>query len=1028
MPDRCASPALEPGAPIRARHIGRPDRCAAEITEAPLSDSASTNMRRTASEEFALNSEYVPVRRAQTMPDPPSPQEIPLRIQRTEPVYHKAHFDNWDHHGGLVDNLVPLARHALKYGELVASTGSLVDAETDALVSTVEESCLEGAGVDAAISRAGGALLAEKRQALPIISGDMRCLTGDAVVTSGGPFGFLRCEAIIYAVGPNYKEMDDDLSRGDDLLRDAYRASMRRANGLKCKTVAFALVSAGMRRGRQSLDNVLKVAVQAIGDMAYPGLQRVHLVAFRKPEQDVLQRVLLSLATASAVDGAYPPRATEDGEEHLAHQLASVDKALHNPSSSSPPPGGPAPSRSPPQRQPSRSPPQRQSSRAILANRVVMLQSEPIGVGELDLEGEANKLRQALREAAASANVDVELKVSTATVDAFQSAVTLGARVVHFAGHGHEKFMMFEDGHGGAQALEPKALRNRVSACGAGTCKLVVLNSCKSEDVGQAFVAAGVEHVVAVAQNQNNGRISDRAGIEFCRAFYRSLANMDSLRTAFDIGCAAAQNAHGEMGSDGRFILLPEDKPHDEPIFSEIPGSFHETTRPPPPSNAPPPPTFYVGRDPELWVCVESILNHRLTTIGGGYGSGKSALAAKAAAHVSQHQNFDAVVWVKVTTKDRFFDDVAKAAACVIEKAEDDPLAAPMRAALDRRLSRYASSLSTRRMRSALDDDDFLEHEAAERRASLNRDYSSLDTHGLDTSALVDLAKGGEQVLVVLNDFERFVTAGADAERARDHCRLLLRGLLETCANIKVLMTCSSFSGIGRVPGVTEQVIPLGRMADDHTAFLLLQRDPELKRRVTNPYAPIPPRIAPRAVAAACASHPFIKRLNGLPYAVGLGVAILNKLFAYEKMAKEVCEGAGAHKTLPPSSKLEPLDRALRVLDFPEVFDPDLRRLRDELKYVVEHGQGYRPEAECRKPPAQATPWDVARSWFGSTSPAAPASAWDLSWFGSSAHPAPPAPSDPKSPQQRLRELNEVQEFITPAEYEQKKQEILAAI
>ena len=237
---------------------------------------------------------------------------------------------------------------------------------------------------------------------------------------------------------------------------------------------------------------------------------------------------------------------------------------------------------------------------------------------------------------------------------------------------------------------------------------------------------------------------------------------------------------------------------------------------------------------------------------------------------------------------------------------------------------------------------------------------------------------------------------------------------------------------------MTEQVIPLGRMADDHTAFLLLQRDPELKRRVTNPYALQPPRIAPRAVAAACASHPFIKRLNGLPYAVGLGVAILNKLFAYERMAKEVCEGAGAHKTLPPSSKLEPLDRALRVLDFPEVFDPDLRRLRDELKYVVEYGRGYRPEAEaeCRPPPAQASPWDVARSWFGSTPPAVPvspaapvpASAWDLSWFGSSAHRAPPAPSDPKSPQQRLRELNEVQEFITPAEYEQKKQEILAAI
>ena len=294
MPDRCASPALEPGAPIRARQVR--DRCAAEITEAPLSD-ASSNMRRTASEEFALNSEYVPVRRAQTMPDPPSPQEIPLRIQRTEPVYHKAHFDNWDHHGGLVDNLVPLARHALKYGELVASAGSLVDAKTDALVNAVKESCLEGAGVDAAISRAGGALLAEKRQALPTISGDTRCLTGDAVVTTGGPFNYLRCEAIIHAVGPNYKEMDDDLSRGDDLLRDAYRASMRRANGLKCKTVAFSLLSAGNRLGRQSLDNVLTVAVKAIDDMAYPGLQRVHLVAHSPTEQEVLQRVLSKAQT-----------------------------------------------------------------------------------------------------------------------------------------------------------------------------------------------------------------------------------------------------------------------------------------------------------------------------------------------------------------------------------------------------------------------------------------------------------------------------------------------------------------------------------------------------------------------------------------------------------------------------------------------------------------------------------------------------------------------------------------------------------
>ena len=949
-----------------------PDRCASQVvTEAPIRWTSSANMQRVESEEFLVDT----IR-------PSSPD------------------------GRLVDNLVPLSRHALKYGELVVSAGNVVDAEVDAVVNSADESCLGGGGQDGAIARAGGALLAEKRQALPIIygSGDKRCETGDAVVTAGGPFGFLVCGVVIHAVAPNYREMGDE-SECDALLRDAYRASMRRAKGQKCKTVAFTLLSAGVGRGKQPLDNVLKVAVQAVSEATYPGLQRVHLVAFRKTEQEVLQRVAkLLLATTRAVDVSRPPRATEDGDEHLAHQFASVDKALHNPSSSSPPSGGHAPSRLPPQRQ---------LSRVVLANRVVVLQSEPLNnstlylrdkevplgaPGELDLEGEANKLRQALREAAACANVDVELQVRTATVDAFQSAVTLGARVVHFAGHGKEGFMVFEDGHGGAHALEPKALRNCVSACAAGTCKLVVLNSCKSEDVGRAFVAAGVEHVVAVAQDQNNGRISDGAGIEFCRAFYRSLANMDTVQTAFDVGRAAAQNTRKNMASDGRFILLPEDKPHDEPIFSPIPGSFRETT-PLVPSNAPPPPTFYVGRDSELLVCVESILNHRLTTIGGWYGSGKSALAAKAAAHVSQHQHFNAIVWVKVTTRDCFFDDVAEAAALVIERCADRR---SMRAVLERRRDKYSDSMESTRakLRPSIDDDDkqgsdeFEQSQDARRRWSLNRDYSSLDTHRLDTSALADLAHAGP-TLVVLNDFEQLVVTASDEERAREHCRLLIRALLDSCSNIKVLMTCSSDEGIGLVDGVTEQPVILGPMTQRHTAFLLLQRGTELKRRATNPNLLFYPRIAPPHVVTACASHPFIKHLNGLPVAVSLAVAILNRLFAAERAEKEACEATGACTTSPPSSKLEPLDRALRVLEAAELKDPKLRRLRDELNHVVQFGRGYRsepePEPEFPEPSTPASPGDSARSWSGSTSPSASASPSTsaspcdccLSWFGS---------------------------------------------
>ena len=140
-------------------------------------------------------------------------------------------------------------------------------------------------------------------------------------------------------------------------------------------------------------------------------------------------------------------------------------------------------------------------------------------------------------------------------------------------------------------------------------------------------------------------------------------------------------------------------------------------------------------------------------------------------------------------------------------------------------------------------------------------------------------------------------------------------------------------------------------MAPGDTALLLLQRCTELKRRVTNPYTPLPPKTAPHDVVVACALHPFIKRLKGLPYAVLLAVAILNTLFAAEKAEKEACEAAGASTPPPPPSR-EPLDRALRVLDEPEVFDPDLRRFRDELNYVVQYGRGYRPEPEDTSTPA----------------------------------------------------------------------------
>ena len=122
----------------------------------------------------------------------------------------------------------------------------------------------------------------------------------------GGPFGSLRCDAVIHAVGPNYHSLPDgegdELERGDALLRSAYVNSMARAKEEQCKTVAFSLLSAGIFRGRQSLDTILAISVGAVADGAYEGLERVHLVAFTPAEQRKLK------AAAAARFAAPRPR------------------------------------------------------------------------------------------------------------------------------------------------------------------------------------------------------------------------------------------------------------------------------------------------------------------------------------------------------------------------------------------------------------------------------------------------------------------------------------------------------------------------------------------------------------------------------------------------------------------------------------------------------------------------------------------------------------------------------------------------
>ncbi|CAN0221959.1 unnamed protein product, partial [Ectocarpus fasciculatus] len=77
-------------------------------------------------------------------------------------------------------------------------------------------------------------------------------------------------------------------------------------------------------------------------------------------------------------------------------------------------------------------------------------------------------------------------------------------------------------------------LKNLFRAGGAVKTQLAFISSCASEPIGNAFVEAGVPHVVAVKHNEEVG---DEAAMDFSPVFYDALfENVGrTVKQAFDI-------------------------------------------------------------------------------------------------------------------------------------------------------------------------------------------------------------------------------------------------------------------------------------------------------------------------------------------------------------------------------------------------------------------------------------------------------------------------------------------------------------
>jgi len=141
--------------------------------------------------------------------------------------------------------------------DIVLAQGDITTYDVDAIVNAANHSLLGGGGVDGAIHRAGGPAILAECQRIRHEEWPEGLPTGEAVVTTGGD---LPARHVIHTVGPTWAKTEDR----SELLRSCYRTSLRVADEIGARTVAFPLVSAGVYRWPK--DDAVRLAVTTLRD------------------------------------------------------------------------------------------------------------------------------------------------------------------------------------------------------------------------------------------------------------------------------------------------------------------------------------------------------------------------------------------------------------------------------------------------------------------------------------------------------------------------------------------------------------------------------------------------------------------------------------------------------------------------------------------------------------------------------------------------------------------------------------------
>lgn len=153
---------------------------------------------------------------------------------------------------------------------IVLAMGDITRQDVDAIVNAANSSLMGGGGVDGAIHRAGGPAILEDCKRIRQEQYPDGLPTGEAVATVAGN---LAARWVVHTVGPVYAKSEDRSA----LLASCHTASLRVADELGAKTVAFPAISTGVYG--YPVEDAAAVAVPAVA-RARTNVEEVRFVLF----------------------------------------------------------------------------------------------------------------------------------------------------------------------------------------------------------------------------------------------------------------------------------------------------------------------------------------------------------------------------------------------------------------------------------------------------------------------------------------------------------------------------------------------------------------------------------------------------------------------------------------------------------------------------------------------------------------------------------------------------------------------------